>query len=528
MTRGPRHLLEMIDGQVQRDPDRIAFTFLGKPGCTWGQFNQGIEQVAALLLHNRMPFKAKVIIAIPNSTQFFFAFYGAMRAGGIAVPVSPAAGKDRIEKLARLCGASFLLTLKKESSGPAGERCDEQGQNSLNVHLKHLAGEKKSNSTRVTSFPEIAPGDTAFIQFTSGSTGDPKGVRISHKGLMVNISQMIEGMRITRKDIFVSWLPVFHDMGLILMTMVPMFLAKPFYLLPVGIKYLKDWLWIICEKKATFTAAPDFMYRITMRYIANPGDYDLSSLRVGLNAAEPVRAATIQGFETMFNIRDVLVPAYGLAEATVGVSCWYPGRPVRVDGNGNVCVGQPFPGIKIRINENEGPGRGQGEILVRSPANTPGYFKNTRADANLFARDNFIRTGDLGYLDDEGDLYVIGRKKNIIIQGGVSISSREVEELIETSSSMVRRSAAAGIDRGGPQGEQVFIFAEVKLTPEQWGEPSFTETLKIELVQLFHGHFGFRPGRVLLLKPGLIPTTLNGKTQYPALIKQVLSGRLGG
>ncbi len=531
------NLMEAIETHAANMPDNHAFTFYNDPAITYTGLIKGINQVAALLIQNNIKPTDRVLIAIPNSAQFFWAFYGTLRAGGIAVPASPGSSSERIGKLARLCDAAFILTSQEFPNDLTGKTAFESERFSPKYFLKHIDIESrfsiKPHFAQTSVFPTIQPDDTAFIQFTSGSTGDPKGVQISHEKLMINIKQMISGMQITSTDIFVSWLPVFHDMGLILMTMVPLYFGTPFFLLPIGIQYLQNWLETIAHHKATFTAAPDFMYRLTMLYIKNPENYDLSTLRVTLNAAEPVRAATIDRFERSFNLNRVMLPAYGLAEATVGVSCWYPGKPIKVDSRGHVSVGRPFPGIDIKIDDktdNTGCSFDTpktGEILVRSPANTHGYFKNSKADKNLFTMDHYIRTGDLGYLDDDGDLTVIGRKKNIIIQGGINISSREVEEIADAFS-FVRKSAAAGIDRGKAQGEQVYIFIEGNFSESEWLDPDYLENKKIDMVQAFKHHFGFRPGRIIFMMPRSIPITMNGKTQYTALIKQFLSGSLGG
>ncbi len=528
MARHKPTLLEIIETHGEEYPDDPAFTYSDDPVVTYSALQQGIHRVASLLLQKGVAPEDRVLIAIPNSAEFFFAFYGTIKAGAIAVPVSPDSGHQRMVTLARLCDGAFIITSKKFPIDFTKEPGAELTRHSTQSGVRHLDVETPSDSNPDQTFPVIKPDDVAFIQFTSGSTGDPKGVQVTHDGLIINIEQMIQGMEITREDIFVSWLPVFHDMGLILMTMVPFYFGNPFFLLPIGIRYLKVWLETIENEKATFTAAPDFMYRLTMLYIKDPETYDLSTLRTALNAAEPVRATTIRKFETLFRLNNVLLPAYGLAEATVGVSCWYPGKQIEIDKKGHISVGPPFPGIKIRIDHETDTTGGQdiGEILVQSPANTLGYFKNPGADSRLFTKDNYIRTGDLGYVDKDGSLTVVGRKKNIIIQGGITISSREVEELIDLFP-FVRRSAAAGIDIKKAQGEQVHIFVEVKFSKSEWLSREHVEEKKILIVRAFHHHFGFRPGRVIFLKPRAIPMTMNGKTQYPALIKQFLSGILG-
>lgn len=519
------NLLEIIENHAADHPEKHAVTFDDDPPCTYGALSRGINRVGARLLRKGIKPGDRILVAVPNSIEFLFAFYGILKAGGTAVPVSPNSGSERIMNFARLSNAALILTSRRFPNDITRQLPEDSWEYPLDKTIIRADIETGSDITPDGPFPVIRPEDIAFIQFTSGSTGDPKGVRISHARLMINIMQMIEGMQITPKDIFVSWLPVFHDMGLILMTMVPLFIGSPFFLLPIGIRHLEKWLRTIEAEKATFTAAPDFMYRLSLLYIRDPDRYDLSTLRTALNAAEPVRASTISAFEKQFRLNNVLLPAYGLAEATVGVSCWYPGKPVKVDEKGHVSVGKPFPGIDIRIDRENipVPDKELGEILVHSPANTGGYYRNPAADDLLFTKDRYIRTGDLGYLDKDGDLTVVGRKKNIIIQGGMNISAREVEELTD-SFPFVRRSAAAGIDRGKTEGEQVYIFLEAKFTDTQWKDTGLLAEKKIDIVNAFRHRFGFRPGRIIFLEPRSIPMTQNGKTQYTKLIEQFLSG----
>jgi len=261
-----------------------------------------------------------------------------------------------------------------------------------------------------------------------------------------------------------------------------------------------------------------------LRHVREPGAFDLSSLRVALDAAEPVRPGTIEAFERAFGLHGVLIAGYGLAEATVGVATWVPGQPPLVDARGVVSVGRPFRGIDVQILERDEPieaGR-VGDIVVRSPANTRGYFGDSDP-GRLFWREEYIRTGDLGYLDDAGRLFITGRAKNIIKHGGDTIFPQEVEQLAD-SFGWVRRSAAVGIDAGGPEGEQLYVFAELS-RPGGRGESELEEA-SMDVVRAVHGHLGIRPARVYLLRPHAIPITANGKTQHAALRDQYVSGHL--
>jgi len=524
--RKSKTLLNILEKRAAESPEKIAFTFHHDPPCTYGDLWQQISCCGGYLLQQGLKPGEPVIIVIPNSGQFFYAFYGVQRAGGIAVPLFPGSGNERILKLADLCGAALIIT----SQTYPPDNIDELKQKAKASNRRLLPVEKTIKSfcggSRGAVFSKSAP-LAAFIQFTSGSVGDPKGVQLTHANLITNVEQMIAGMEIRPTDIFVSWLPVYHDMGLILMTMVPFYLGLPLTLLPTGYNYLKTWLKTIQDQGATFTAAPDFAYRLCLLYIKDPENYDLSSLRVALNAAEMVRSGTIQRFEERFKLEHVMLPAYGLAEATVGVCSWKPGKKIKVDSRGFVSVGTPFPGVQMKIARDNKPAKPGdiGEILVKSEANTRGYFQNPKATKDLFSHEGYIKTGDLGYVDEDSHYFIVGRKKNIIIQGGFNIASGEIEELVDEFP-FVRRSAAVGIDRGGPEGEQVYIFIEVNLKKSQLQKQETFMDITLEVVQQFHNTFGFKPGRVYLLKTRAVPMTYNGKIKYLQLKEDYINGTL--
>jgi len=502
-------------------PARPAFTFDNNT-TTFAELWQAVNACAGQLLAAGLQPRERVVMALPNGAEFFAVFYGAQRAGGIAVPAFPGSGPERLLRLAGLCGARLIVL---PSMAPAGRLAQLQALAAGQAVTLLTAGDGPTRTQ--APFPAVAPDDIAYLQYTSGSTGDPKGVQLSHANLLTNVQQMIAGMQLRTRDVFVSWLPVYHDMGLILMTMAPFYLAAELHLLPTNLKDVRPWLETISRRRGTFTAAPDYAYRLCLRQLSGSDTtaYDLHNLRVALNAAEPVRARTLAEFEHAFGLTPVMVAGYGLAEATVGVSMWPPGTPPRVDERGLVSVGRPFPGIEVQIVRGPAslPAGELGEIVVRSAANTAGYFRNAAATGELFWQPGFIRTGDLGYLDPDGNLYVAGRLKNIIKRAGQTIYPQEVEEVVETVPGL-RYSAAVGIDRGRAEGEQVYVFAEVRATESP--PPEALHALGVAIVEQVYAQLGFRPGRVYLLRPRSLPLTYNGKLQHAQLREDYLSGAL--
>lgn len=513
-------LIDILERRAKSTGGRTAFTFQGNP-VSFRMLWDSVNQVALSLLELGFSSQERAIIALPNGPEFFYAFYGVQRAGGIAVPVFPDSSVERILSIAGSCEAKFVLLpdaspikYELEKNGLRPVECRSSGAHQgMFLHFQQPTDGRQN-------FPSVKSEDISFLQYTSGSTGNPKGVILTHKNLLTNMQQMITGMQITREDIFVSWLPVYHDMGLILMTMVPFYLAAEVHLLPADLRSVRDWFRTIQTTHGTFTAAPDFAYRLCLRHSVSLKEFDITSLRVALNAAEPVRAATMAGFESTFGLSNVMVAGYGLAEATVGVSMEAPSTRRRVDENGLVSVGRPFPDIELKI-QRDGDYK-VGEILIRSAANSKGYFNNPSETAALFSEDGYIHSGDLGYLDEDGNLYIVGRRKNIIKHAGETIAPQEIEETVESIEG-IRTCAAIGIDRGRLEGEQVYVFVEVRKKPNisEWGYE-----LTIDIVDSIHKRIGIRPARVILIQPHTIPKTYNGKVQHIKLRDDYLNGTL--
>jgi acyl-CoA synthetase (AMP-forming)/AMP-acid ligase II len=508
LAPAPATLLHVLAERARETPEKVAVTY-EEDRLTFGELWRDGETAAATFELGGVGRTDRIVVALPNGLDFFPAFYGAHLAGAVAVPVFPGVPARRLAEIAARCRASAVVVADER----AAEVAAQLGP-AVRGFSPSMLRDGRSRSHRSATLRLPAPEDVAFIQYTSGSTGEPKGVLLSHGSLVKNVRQMIAGMEITASERFVSWLPVYHDMGLILKTMVPMFLGAETHLLATSLRDVDRWLDAIERLRATFTAAPDFGWRLCLRRSLDRS-YDLSSLRVALNAAEPVRAETIRDFERRFGLRQVMAVGYGLAEATVGVAMTKPGTAPSVDDRGAVSVGRPFPGVEVEIRREGRPCAPgvTGDVHVRSLANSSGYFEDPEATAALFDASGFLSTGDVGYRDSGGELVILGRSKSSIIVAGRTVAPREVEEAAEASP-LVRFAAALGVDRGDRAGEQIVVVVEVRDVSA--GSEALEDTRRA-VVRAVNDKIGLRPVEVLIVAPHTIPTTHNGKIQHATL-----------
>ncbi|HSU81603.1 MAG TPA: class I adenylate-forming enzyme family protein, partial [Thermoanaerobaculia bacterium] len=279
---------------------------------------------------------------------------------------------------------------------------------------------------------------------------------------------------------------------------------------------LPFWLQTASAVRATVLGAPDFAWRLATRLV-DPQGLDLSALRFATNGGEPVRRSTIAAFEERFGVPGALRPGYGLAEATLGVSALRPGEPPRVDDRGNVSCGRPFPGVEVRIAEEDSDD-GTGEILVRGPAVFAGYFDAEEATAETL-RGGWLHTGDVGRLDADGHLYVLGRRRALLKRGGAPLAPRELEEAAAGVPG-VRIAAAVGLPPGdGGATEEIAVAVEADPGTE-------LSRLAEEVAMAIEAALGFAPDRVIVLAPRSIPRTTNGKIRNPELRRELIEGDL--
>jgi acyl-CoA synthetase (AMP-forming)/AMP-acid ligase II len=514
----PETLVDLLGACVASDPGAPYVHLYGET-IRYGHLWAASARYAAGLRRLGVDRGDKVCLIYPTCAEFFYTFFGVLRLGAVPVPLYPTLGVEATARIFRDSEATTVATI-----GWFRPEVEESRSGAPNVRHVVEPPDLEVDDAPL-SFPAIGSADTAFIQYTSGSTGQPRGVVLSHANVVRTVEFMADAAQLTREDVVVSWLPLYHDMGLIGCAFTPPWSGAPLHLLPPDLKNPRVWLELITEVRATFTVSPDFGYRNCVRNIADTTGLDLTSLKQALSGAEPIRQSTIDAFEKKFGLQNVITPCYGLAEATLAVAIWPRKTPLRVDRSGRfLSVGRPCRGVSVRIMDGErvaAPGAA-GEICVKSPGVMQGYYNNPDATRRVLSADGWLRTGDLGFVDAEGYLYVTGRLKDLIILGGENLIPADVEEIVDHVPG-VRYSAAVAVDSARTGTQRLCIVAEVR----DAGSPEVMSQLVREIVQRVHRARGHRPARVLLVTPGTIPKTSSGKIQRAQLGATIDKGELG-
>jgi acyl-CoA synthetase (AMP-forming)/AMP-acid ligase II len=512
-------LTDLVARRAAAEPGGVYFTLFGTP-LTAGRLHATSLRYAGALRARGIEPGDKVAIVLPTCEEFFFTFFGALAIGAVPVPLYPTLEPELKARVFQNCEARAVVTIDWFRADVEAARTDAPD-------LRHLlTPDILETGTAVAAPVRAAEDGLCFLQYTSGSTSVPRGVVLSHRNVMATVRMMVETVEVTPAETLVSWLPLYHDMGLIGLAFGALYTGAALFLLPPDLRNPRAWLEAITEQRASVTVSPDFGYRNCVRHIHDTTGLDLSSLRMALSGAEPVRLSTIRAFQQRFGVDEIFAPAYGLAEATLAVAVWAHGQPVRVDPTGNfVSVGRPCQGVRVEIAGPDGAGRAGpgvvGEILVQSPGVMQGYYRDPVATARAL-RDGWLHTGDLGFLDTEGYLYITGRMKDVIIVGGQNIVPSDIEEAVDHVAG-VRYSAAIGVESERTGTQRLHVVAEVR------GDDLGSEDLSRiahDVTQAVRRRSGLRPARVFLVRPHTIPKTSSGKIQRSALAAMVAEGRV--
>jgi acyl-CoA synthetase (AMP-forming)/AMP-acid ligase II len=515
----PATLTELLGRRAAAEPD-LPYFDLYDDTVTYGRLWRESARYAAGLTKFGVERGDKVCLIYPTCAEFFYTFFGALRLGAIPVPLYPTLGVDATANILRDSESKVVATIGWFRAGVEESR-------SAAENVRHVVEPFDLEvDAHPPAFPTPGPEDTAFIQYTSGSTGHPRGVVLSHDNVVRTVEMMAEAAQLTREDVVVSWLPLYHDMGLIGCAFTPPWIGARLYLLPPDLKSPRVWLELITRVRATFAVSPDFGYRNCVRNIHDTTGLDLSSLRHALSGAEPVRLSTIRAFEEKFGVENVVAPCYGLAEATLAVAIWPRQTPVRRDRSGRfLSVGRPCRGVSVRIMNGDDVVEpdSEGEVCVKSPGVMQGYYRNPEATRRVLSPDGWLRTGDLGFVDSDGYLYISGRLKDLILLGGENIVPSDIEEIVDHIDG-IRYSAAVGLENERTGTQRLHVVAEVREPVLEAGDMS---RLIREIVQRVHHGRGHRPAKVLLVRPGTIPKTSSGKIQRSRLGQMIAEDELG-
>lgn len=507
---------------------------------------KGAETVAQYLASKGLVKGDKVVIMLPTSPEFAFVYFGILMAGGVPAPVSQPAGTSNIEKyldnLTHIINdseARFFITYEKIRS-IAGSLMNIPNLKDGFLFQNDIFQNPVPESEYRT-LPEINTDDLALIQYTSGTTGKPKGVMLSHNNLLHNIHGIGFAMQVSDKDTVVSWLPMYHDMGLIGGFFTAIYWSvTALYMLPEAFLFKPQW-WLenITKYKATVSVAPNFGYHYCVTRISEDAlqNLDLSSLKLALNGAEPVDQITLSKFLEKFKPcglrEDVFFPVYGMAENSLAAT--FPSldrttvvrrfnrviienefRAIDSDSNNLqeyidlVSVGYPLVSQEVMIADENGNilmERQVGEILVKSKSLTSGYYKNPEATAETL-KDGWLHTGDLGFMLD-GMLFISGRKKEMIIKRGKNIYPYDVERIASTVKGVRLGCVAAFAVHNESTGtEDLILFCETLIK-----DKDALDELKKNISGEVLARLGISPDDVKLVPKGTIPKTTSGKLQ---------------
>ena len=526
------------------DEQTISYADLNRESCT----------IAAGLIERGFVPGDRVAIMLPTEPAFFAAFIGVLYAGGVPVPIYPPFRRAQVEDhlrrqagILRNAGASLLII---------GSEIRNVGQLMLGLaeDLRYVETVDALSRAGTIEQPLAAGADTiALIQYTSGSTGDPKGVVLTHANLLANIRAMGEALDVSSSDVFVSWLPLYHDMGLIGAWLGTLHYGVPTVIMP-PLAFLADpgrWLRAIGRHRATLSAAPNFAFELCCKNVRDEHikDLDLSSLRMLLNGAEPVSPATIARFAARFASYGfppkAMAPVYGLAENSVGLTFppvgrgpivdrvqrstlshegqAAPARPEDATALEFVACGRPIAGHEVRIvdeNDAELPERTEGRIQFKGPSATQGYFRNDEKTEALFDGE-WLESGDRAYIAG-GDVFITGRIKDMIIKAGRNIYPHELEELVGGVEGVRKGCVAAFASTfGGADTERLVVLVETRLT-----ESAEIEALRDRIVEVTKTQLDIAPDEVVLARPHTVPKTSSGKLRRSAARTLYESGLL--
>ncbi|MCB9707745.1 MAG: fatty acyl-AMP ligase [Myxococcales bacterium] len=510
----------------------------GEHFFAWPELTREAKRRAYALRQKGLRQGDRLALIVPEGHDFVLSFLGAMAAGIVPVPIFPRATfkaidtyHDTVAHTLRASQATMLLsTLAMKPYLEAVLSRD------VPVARIETIEEVYASLGPELNCPQLHSNDLCFLQFTSGSTSQPKGVMVTHGNLIANARAFLGPKGLDRRsdDIGVSWLPLYHDMGLIGFILGVLVMDIPVIILPTASFARNPRLWLdtIRKHKGTLTFAPNFAYTLVVKRLHRDSldGWDLSHLRVAGCGAEPINPHTMRAFtERLAPVGfrpEAILPTYGMAEATLAITfadhaasmktdivdaqALQQGVAIPAERSTQtpvelVCCGKPFPGHELCIWDDAGTPlkeRMVGEIVVRGPSVTQGYYNNAEATQAAW-RDGWLLTGDLGYLAD-GELYICGRSKDLIIINGANHYPQDLEWLVDT---------LPGVRRNNVVAFSSIVDGEEKLVLIAEGASGDAQSLRSTIASTITQSTGLAVHEVGVVPAGSLPKTSSGKVQ---------------
>ena len=475
----------------------------------------------------------RVLLVCKSQKNFVISFFACLLAGAVAVPVPPPRRNTLLDRLLLVADDAHAQAVVFDSDELDGASFDFGGHSLARVDLRELeSGDALARDAHRYESIVPASDSPAFLQYTSGSTGDPKGVIVSHGNLIHNCAITREAMAITESSVIFTALPLFHDMGLVGGILQLMYSGcEAGFLSPTKFaQYPEQWLQIISEYRVTVSGGPNFMYELAARAIKPEQleGIDLSSWRVAFCGAEPIRAATIARFIERFQSlgfrADAFYPCYGMAEATLFVTGAQVDTPPTIckreaaevvgcgTPRGDMQVEIVDPDTRTKLSEGE-----CGEIWIRGESVAQGYWMRPELTERTFratiagdSNASYLRTGDLGFVRN-GELYVTGRLKDLIIINGKKYAPQDIEDECERSHDALRQAGGAAFDLTTSASDRLVVVFEIKREWLRrnvvWGEVASAIHSSV------NSAYGLAVSEVVLIKPGALPRTSSGKVR---------------
>ncbi|WP_256806046.1 fatty acyl-AMP ligase [Bradyrhizobium sp. Bra64] len=556
-----RSLVALLARRAEEQGDDRAYVFVSDRGTeeavlTFRQLHHSACMLAARLIAIARRGERAVLV-FPPGIEFMVAFFGCLVAGIIAVPMMmPRRNGARDASAAILANCTPAVALTTSAVALRGDLQARFAQE----NIRWIEVGPSAADAETVALPEPAQDDVALLQYTSGSTSEPKGVMVSHANLLANLEMIRLALGNTSRSTYVNWVPLYHDMGLILNALQALYVGATCVLMapnafmqrPLG------WLRAISHYRAEVACSPNFGFDLCVgRYRADQMEgVDLSSLKIALNGAEPVRSQTIERFIATFAPHGfdprAMYPAYGMAEATLLISGGRRGgghvtRPVSRAalqehameepsdaGDTQIAVGcgRALTGERIAIVDADKctrlPADRVGEIWVNGANIARAYWRNaeaTRAGLNAEIAGEggpWLRTGDLGFVDVTGELFVTGRIKDLLIIRGINHYPQDIERTVQSLDGPLRENCGAAFSVPDESGEETLVIVqEVERTARHTID---TEEIKGRIREAVADNHEISARHIALIRPGALPKTTSGKIQRKLARKLWLEG----